>query len=69
MIHYRNSSVDVSVASINRLKSMSVKVAFAVSKSKNVSNGDRFSDDGNAVKPVKRAKFYVNYNSMKSVLN
>ena len=46
-----NSSVDVSVVSISKPKSRSVKLALAVSKSRNVSRGDNRSPEGNAVRP------------------
>lgn len=39
------------VASINKLKSNSFKLALAVNRSKNVSKGDRRSADGKAARP------------------
>lgn len=51
LIAYKKSSVDVMVASMSRPKSKSFKVALAVSRSRNVSNGDSLSSDGNAASP------------------
>lgn len=50
-MNYKYCCVEVIVASISRLKSSSCKLAFAVSKSRKVSSGDRRSAEGNASRP------------------
>lgn len=56
---YKNSSVEVIVASIKSPKSRSVKLALAVNKSKNVSKGDKRSADGKAAKPETKDKLLL----------
>nr|CAI5821705.1 unnamed protein product [Callosobruchus analis] len=56
---YIDSSIDASVASINKPKSISVSDALAVRRSKNVSSGDRFSFDGKAVKPATKGNPFL----------
>lgn len=51
LLYILKSSIELIVVSINKLKSNSFKLAFAVSKSRNVSNGDNFSADGYAANP------------------